>query len=246
LFVKNVENVQGDERDWIVFSTTFGRDRHRRFRRNFGVLGQEGGERRLNVAITRARQKVVILTSMPISEISGILADGSPPSRPRDYLQAYLAYAQAVSRGEHARAVALLRQVNPHGMATARAERHRLDDFAAAVGSFIRQQGFTPEAIDDDGAFGIDFAIRHPVTGTFGIGIECEAYRHPILATARAREIWRHNVMRNAFPIIHRVSARAWYETRSDEQQRLSAGIAQAILKGEADERRQGRQNRDA
>ena len=51
-FVKNVENVQGDERDVIVFSTTFGRNEHGVFRKNFGALGQAGGERRLNVAVT--------------------------------------------------------------------------------------------------------------------------------------------------------------------------------------------------
>ena len=53
-FVKNLENVQGDERDWIVFSTTFGRDEEGVFRRSFGALNQQGGERRLNVAVTRA------------------------------------------------------------------------------------------------------------------------------------------------------------------------------------------------
>ena len=72
-FVKNVENVQGDERDYIVFSTTFGRTKVGAFRRNFGALGQAGGERRLNVAVTRARRKVIIIGSMPIGEISDML-----------------------------------------------------------------------------------------------------------------------------------------------------------------------------
>jgi hypothetical protein len=61
-FVKNVENVQGDERDVIVFSSTFGRNAQGTFRRSFGVLGQTGGERRLNVAVTRAREKIVLVT----------------------------------------------------------------------------------------------------------------------------------------------------------------------------------------
>ncbi len=77
-FVKNVENVQGDERDVILFSTTFGRNAQGTFRRNFGVLGQTGGERRLNVAITRARQQVVIMSSMPIDEISDLLTTRKP------------------------------------------------------------------------------------------------------------------------------------------------------------------------
>jgi primosomal replication protein N'' len=244
LFVKNVENVQGDERDWIIFSTTFGRDRNGRFRRHFGVLGQEGGERRLNVAITRARQKVVILTSMPLPEISGMLTDAGPPARPRDHLQAYLAYAQAVSRGDRARGRALLRQVGPPERTAAGPGQRRPDDFAAAVESFMHAQGFASETLADGGAFGIDFAVPDTLTGRFSIGIECESYRHPILATARAREIWRHSVMRKAFPVIHRVSARAWYETPAAEQRRLNAAIAQALSKGEQDERSEGRANR--
>jgi primosomal replication protein N'' len=99
-FVKNVENVQGDERDTIIFSTTFGRDRQGTFRRNFGVLGQSGGERRLNVAVTRAREKIVILTSMPVERISELLATTRVPSTPRDYLQAYLDYALKISARE--------------------------------------------------------------------------------------------------------------------------------------------------
>ncbi|MGU2531076.1 DEAD/DEAH box helicase, partial [Pseudomonas aeruginosa] len=90
VFVKNVENVQGDERDVIVFSSTFGRNGQGSFRRNFGVLGQTGGERRLNVAVTRARRKVVMITSMPIGDISDMLGTQRSPSSPRDYLQGYL------------------------------------------------------------------------------------------------------------------------------------------------------------
>ena len=98
-FVKNVENVQGDERDIIVFSTTFGRNAAGDFRR-FGVLGQTGGERRLNVAITRARRKVIVVTSMPINEISDMLTTHRTVTMPCDYLQAYLEYARALSAGE--------------------------------------------------------------------------------------------------------------------------------------------------
>uniref|UniRef100_UPI003F50694D DEAD/DEAH box helicase n=1 Tax=Caballeronia sp. LjRoot34 TaxID=3342325 RepID=UPI003F50694D len=95
-FVKNVENVQGDERDVIVFSTTFGRNSQGTFRRHFGVLGQKGGERRLNVAVTRARKKVVLVTSMPIRDISDMLSTQRKPAIPRDYLQGYMEYARDV------------------------------------------------------------------------------------------------------------------------------------------------------
>src|SRR5262249_38239442 len=98
-FVKNVENVQGDERDIIIFSSTFGKNAQGTFRRNFGVLGQAGGERRLNVAVTRAREKVILITSMPLNEISDLLTTTRPADSPRDYLQAYFEYARAMSSG---------------------------------------------------------------------------------------------------------------------------------------------------
>src|SRR3546814_17027264 len=91
-FVKNVENVQGDERDVIVFSSTFGRNAQGTFRRFFGVLGQNGGERRLNVAVTRARQKVILVTSMPIPLISDLLSTRRQATSPRDFLQAHFEY----------------------------------------------------------------------------------------------------------------------------------------------------------
>ena len=107
-FVKNVENVQGDERDVIIFSSTFGRDETGRFIRNFGALGHKGGERRLNVAITRARKQVILVSSMPIRDISDMLVTRRLPLIPRDYLQIYWAYAEALSRGAFSEAALIL------------------------------------------------------------------------------------------------------------------------------------------
>jgi len=63
-----------------VFSTTFGRDDKGTFKRSFGVLTQSGGERRLNVAVTRAKQKVVVMTSMPTSEVSDFIGSQRGPT----------------------------------------------------------------------------------------------------------------------------------------------------------------------
>jgi len=228
-FVKNVENVQGDERDQIIFSTTFGRNGKGAFRRNFGVLSQGGGERRLNVAVTRARQKVTLLTSMPLDQVSGVLAGGGKPQTPRDYLQLYLAYAVAMSMGKFDVAERLLEQ--------ALRDRRRSDDreiaaddgFLGSVHRYLEILGLRPTPASDGSAFGIDFAIDHPTHGTYGLGVECGAHRHPILAHARAREIWRRGVMHKAIPVIHRVSLRGWYHSREAEQARLQRAIELAL-----------------
>ncbi len=229
-FVKNVENVQGDERDHILFSTTFGCNAAGTFRRNFGVLGQSGGERRLNVAITRARQRITIFTSMPIGEIAEVLGSGAPPSQPRDYLQLYLAYAQAVSKGEHEHATKLLGQLGRRRGERTRARSEPVGDaLVRSVAAAIEELGWTPVYAGDGSAFGIDLAIPHPERGGFGIGIECDAAEHPLLRRPYAREVWRPGVMRRSLPAIHRISSRNWYHDRAAEIAQLRKAVEAAM-----------------
>lgn len=228
-FVKNVESVQGDERDVIVFSTTFGRDKHGAFRRVFGVLGQAGGERRLNVAVTRAREKVVLVTSMPVGDISDWLTTGQA-SKPRDYLQAYIDYAERLSAGDLDSAAASTRRLST------RSSNSRIESFNEAqsgfvesVGRFLATLGVDAELAKAGDAFQLDFAIKHPRTGLFGIGIECDAPRHRLLAKARAREIWRPSVLKREIRALHRVTSHGWYHDPQQERDRLRAAVEAAM-----------------
>ncbi|EIU1334580.1 TPA: DUF4011 domain-containing protein [Pseudomonas aeruginosa] len=229
VFVKNVENVQGDERDVIVFSSTFGRNGQGSFRRNFGVLGQTGGERRLNVAVTRARRKVVMITSMPIGDISDMLGTQRSPSSPRDYLQGYLEYARALSAGEFAGTGQLLERLQTDRSDQRRQHYQRHDGFSEIVGEYIRSLGWSAAPAGEGDAFGLDFAIENPATGLYAIGIECDAPCHPLLERARAREIWRPSVLRRAIPHLHRVSSQGWYHDGDNERARLRAAIEKAL-----------------
>lgn len=229
VFVKNVENVQGDERDVIVFSSTFGRNGQGSFRRNFGVLGQTGGERRLNVAVTRARRKVVMITSMPIGDISDMLGTQRSPSSPRDYLQGYLEYARALSAGEFAGTGQLLERLHTDRSDQRRQHYQRHDGFSEIVGKYIRSLGWSAAPAGEGDAFGLDFAIENPATGLYAIGIECDAPCHPLLERARAREIWRPSVLRRAIPHLHRVSSQGWYHDGDNERARLRAAIEKAL-----------------
>jgi len=230
-FVKNVENVQGDERDIIIFSTTFGRDKHGTFRRNFGVLSQTGGERRLNVAVTRARERVVVVTSMPVADISDWLSSGRQATGPRDFLQAYLHYAEQVSSGALDLAKAATLKLSP-AVNAQRREMSTLDGFSLDVQAYVRSLGFEPVAAADGDAFGLDFAIENPNTKLFGIGIECDAPRHELLKKARAREIWRPNVLKRAVGTVHRVSSSAWFHRPNEERMRLATAIRGAMRQG--------------
>ncbi|UCZ85726.1 AAA domain-containing protein [Pseudomonas sp. L5B5] len=229
VFVKNVENVQGDERDVIVFSSTFGRNSQGTFRRSFGVLGQTGGERRLNVAVTRARRKVAMITSMPIGDISDMLNTHRAPASPRDYLQGYLEYARALCAGEFDYTGKLLDRLQTDRGNLQRGQGQDHDGFARIVGQYIQALGWQAAPASEGDAFGLDFAIESPGTGTYAIGIECDAPSHTLLERARAREIWRPSVLRRAIPHLHRVSSQAWYHDGDNERARLREAIERAM-----------------
>jgi len=233
-FVKNVENVQGDERDVIIFSSTFGRNAQGAFRRAFGVLGQVGGERRLNVAVTRARESIVLVTSMPIAEISDFLATRRQATTPRDYLQAYFEYARAMSAGELDSARNLLTRLVADQPDSKRWTPDAQDGFQAAVAAYVQSLGWSAHAVADTGAFGLDLAIENPATGLYGIGIECDAPRHALLANARAREMWRPDVLKRSIGRVHRVSSQGWLQSPAIEKARLRDAIDAALKQGQA------------
>ncbi len=186
-FVKNVENVQGDERDVVLFSTTFGRNAQGTFRRNFGVLGQTGGERRLNVAITRARQQVVIMSSMPIEEISDLLTTYRKPEIPRDYLQGYLAYAKdACDPTKQNENQKLLNRMCQTQLAVQDTYVEQ-SAFVTSVVEFIQQNGWQVTVSTQKEVFHFDCIIEDEITGQLLIGIECDMPSHPLLQTARSR-----------------------------------------------------------
>ncbi|TQI77813.1 AAA domain-containing protein [Serratia fonticola] len=227
-FVKNVENVQGDERDVIIFSTTFGRNQQGTFRRNFGILGQRGGERRLNVAVTRARNQVRIVSSMPIEEISDLLATHRQPDIPRDFLQGYLEYARRLSSGAFSHGQALLTRMNRTELAS-RAQTPQHDGFVHSVMAYIRSQGWSIAESQQNGAFYFDCIIEDPLTGRYLLGIECDMPRHPLLQRARARELWRPSILKRVTTFRHRISIQQWYHHGSEERLRLQQAITQAI-----------------
>jgi hypothetical protein len=97
LFVKNIENVQGDEKDFIIFSIGYAPDKQGKMVMQFGSLNAAGGENRLNVAVTRAREKIILITSINPEQLKTDEIKNDGPK----LLRKYLAYAQQVSRREY-------------------------------------------------------------------------------------------------------------------------------------------------
>src|SRR5690606_10344069 len=113
LFVKNLENIQGDQRDIIIISTTFGVREDGNFLQNYGPINQHKGFRLLNVIITRAKHKVFVFTSIPesyISQYSELISVNGNTGRGIFY--AYLSYAKAVSSNNSEKKKAILELVS--------------------------------------------------------------------------------------------------------------------------------------
>lgn len=164
LFVKNLENVQGDERDHIIISTTFGCDADGKFRRNFGAVSRVGGERRLNVLVTRARCAIHLFTSIPRSEYAGGMVP-KPGERitGRHLLYAYLRYAEQLEKlyNEYQEHLETLR-----GASQAESNLNDIEDpspVAAAIGSVLASAHKAGNIVHwgNDG-FCVDVAITHP------------------------------------------------------------------------------------
>lgn len=146
LFVKNIENVQGDERDIIIFSIGYARTPEGRLRLNFGSLSMAGGENRLNVAVTRAREQVVVVCSLLPSELN---TEGTKNAGPA-LLQAYLHYAYKVSEGSLRSGALPVAAVAPakaqHGISTLSDRLRQLPAIQPALGEPLPFADLTVQA----------------------------------------------------------------------------------------------------
>ena len=229
-FVKNLEAVQGDERDVMLFSTTYGPREDRPFSRAFlGPLNQAGGERRLNVAISRAKLWVRIFTSLPIEQVADAMSSDTVPTGQglgRAMLQLYLLYAEAVTRGSDEAARAILeRAVRVSGYVMDPAESRGTEDseFEVDVAEKIRTRlGYRVDPQVGSGAFRIDLAVRHPEDhGCYVLGIECDGRAYHTAPTARAYDLWRQRILEDRGWRIHRIWSTAWRQDPEGELEKI-------------------------
>ncbi|MBC7772067.1 MAG: DUF4011 domain-containing protein [Pyrinomonadaceae bacterium] len=213
-FVKNLENVQGDERDCIFISTVYGKDQGGTLHQRFGPINNQGGHRRLNVLFTRAKCQTTIFSTMDPDEIR---ADESSPWGVRA-LKGFLAFAKAGT--------------TETPMQTG---REMESDFEIAVAEVLRARGF--DVVPHVGASGyfIDLAVRHPVhPGEFVLGIECDGATYHSIRSARDRDRLRQEVLERLHWRIHRIWSLDWYRNPDREQERLLAAVAAATLAANA------------
>ncbi|HYG77345.1 MAG TPA: AAA domain-containing protein [Planctomycetota bacterium] len=153
MFVKNLENVQGDERDIIILSVCYGYDRAGKMLMNFGPINKNGGEKRLNVVFSRARRHMVLVSSIKSAAITNDYNDGA------SCLKRYLAYAEALSSGQHEMARRVLQS-----FADAREQQSHTeaDAVARSLAKALKARGYLAELAVGDSHFRCDVAVRKP------------------------------------------------------------------------------------
>ena len=216
LFIKNLENVQGDERDVIFFSITFGPDAAGKTTMNFGPLNGEGGHRRLNVAISRAREAVVIYsTLLPEQiELSKVRAAGV-----RD-LKHYLEFAIKGPR-------ALVEQSMPTGLAPD-------SPFETAVIQILRNHNWEVHPQVGCSGYRIDIGVVDPrARGRYLVGIECDGRTYHCGATARDRDRLRQHVLEGLGWRIHRIWSTDWWLNPEGEVKKIIERLQALMDEGE-------------
>jgi very-short-patch-repair endonuclease len=223
-FVKNIENVQGDERDAIIFSVGYAPDRQGKFRVQFGSLNQEGGENRLNVAITRAKERVIMVASFDPSQLPVEGAKNAGPVR----LKEYLLYAKAVAEKRGDEIAQLLRKLDAAVAAPPSASTIAEFDapLEAQVRAALEALGFKVESQVGFSGYRIDLAVVDPKDDSrYVIGIECDGVTFQSAKSARERDVGRQRFLEDRGWSIERVWSRNWWRDRPGEIARLQRRI---------------------
>lgn len=214
IFVKSIESVQGDERDIMYFSITYGPDLTGAVSMNFGPMNRDGGERRLNVAITRARCELRIFSTLRPEQIdlSRTQANGV-----RD-LKHFLEFAQ---RGSQALAEA-----------SAPTGRDFDSPFEASVAQALSFKGWKIHTQIGISSFRIDLAVVHPdAPGLYLAGIECDGATYHSSSTARDRDKLREQVLRGLGWEILRVWSTDWWINRVGTLEAIHTRLTELLEK---------------
>lgn len=194
VFVKNLESVQGDERDIMYFSLTYGPTVSRSISMNFGPLNKQGGERRLNVAITRARQELRVFSSLRAEQLD---LSRTPSEGVRD-LKHFMEFAE---RGAQALGEAVFGSVGDFE-----------SPFEEAVAKALATKGWRLQSQVGVSAFRVDLGVVDPdAPGRYLAGIECDGATYHRSHTARDRDMIREQMLRGLGWNILRIWSTDWW-----------------------------------
>lgn len=206
-FVKNLENIQGDERDVIFISVGYGKDSSGKFAMRFGPLSNDGGERRLNVLISRAKRRCEVFSGMTADQIDLERAKGRGVAA----FKTFLHFAQSGNWTQAA------------GAST------QQSTFEQEVAKALRKKGYTVETTIGISGFFIDVAVCDPAhPGRYLLGIECDGANYNRARSARDRDRLRQSVLQDHGWILHRIWSMDWYQRPAEQLQKTIDAIEAA------------------
>jgi very-short-patch-repair endonuclease len=204
-FVKNLENVQGDERDVIFISVGYGPDASRFISMDFGPLSRDGGERRLNVLISRAKESCRVFSSIRAADVDLSRGTGHGVRAFKTFLEfadsGILGIAEKSGKGEDS-------------------------DFEVAVRRSIESLGYEVHPQVGVAGFFIDLGVVDPqMPGRYLLGIECDGASYHSSKSARNRDRLRQTVLEDHGWVIHRIWSTDWFQRPGEQLRKVAAAI---------------------
>ncbi len=213
IFVKNLENVQGDERDVILFSIGYGPDASGKVSMNFGPLNREGGWRRLNVAVSRARNEMKVFATLKPEQLNTSRTSAQGVAG----LKAFLEYA---AKGKEALGFR-------HAVSTSHA---RVQGLEMQIADELRKIGHQVDVHIGVSGYRIDLAVIDPRDSSkYALGIICDGYGYSQAKTARDRELLRYRVSEQLGWKLHRVWSLDWWDNPERELQKIATALEEAL-----------------
>jgi len=230
LFVKNIENVQGDERDIIIFSIGYAKNEEGKVYNRFGMLNQQGGENRLNVAVSRAKEGIVVVSSIEPEELNVANTAQIGPK----LLKSYLKYVRAVSHTHKEQIQAVIQEIGENVHTHVKEHDLHFDSpFEEQVYKQLRDLGYEVATQVGMSGYRIDLAIVHPKDSSkYILGIECDGAMYHSSANAKERDLYRQRFLENRGWTIERIWSRNWWKDPAKEIERIDQTIRQ-LLKSE-------------
>ena len=214
-FIKNLETVQGDERDTIIFSVAYAKDSNGRLMHNFGPLNRVGGERRLNVAVTRAKINIQLVTSIHYTDIDLKRTNAEGAKLLREYLD----YAENGG-------IALERTVSVNPFEQFDSE------FEMEVCDFLREKGFEVDTQIGCSNFRIDLGLKKPGTSNYVLAIECDGATYHSSKNARDRDRLRQQILEGMGWNFYRIWSTDWFKNTVVEKGKLLEVAQKAVNDG--------------
>jgi transcription elongation GreA/GreB family factor len=229
MFIKNLENIQGDEKDVIILSTTYGPSKDGKFAQRFGPINHSKGYKLLNVIITRAKYKVYVCSSVPeqaFLDYKGFLVTEGSNNR-RAVFYAYLAYCKAISEGNHDQRIGVLTALSENSSKSA---TFNVGNFGELESPFeeevyhrlvdeLDESKLIPQMKVSE--FRIDIVYDPKIEGLPKIAIECDGAKYHSSREAYLHDRHRQKILEDHGFVFHRIWSTNWWRNPQRETKKL-------------------------